>query len=246
MKLIPAIDLLDGCCVRLFQGDYEQVTRYRGDPVSLAQSYADAGADALHVVDLGAARDGSRRDWRVLEAICRAVSAPVQAGGGLRRALDLEAAFDCGVTRAVVGTRAVQDPEAVGRWLDRVGAERLCLALDVRFDGEGLEPMLATHGWRRDSGWTLWRLLERLYPAIRHVLCTEISRDGTLGGANETLYRQAVSRFPSIRWQASGGVAELGDLRAIADTGADACIIGRALLDGRFSLREARRCLRAA
>lgn len=245
MKLIPAIDLMDGTCVRLRQGDYKRVTSYGNDPVDLARAYADAGADALHVADLDGARDGRGGNASAIARICRAVTIPVQAGGGLRTGDDLGALFDLGAHRAVVGTVAVEAPDRVAGWMERFGAERVCLALDVRA-GDNASPMLATHGWRQQTDRTLWSLLEECYPQVRHVLCTDIGRDGMLAGANADLYTQAVKRFPGILWQASGGVGGAEDVRRVADGGAAACILGRALLDGLLTVEEARQCLRAA
>lgn len=245
MKLIPAIDLMDGACVRLRQGDYDRVTRYADDPVALARGYEAAGADALHVVDLDGARDGRGANAQAIAGICRAVTIPVQAGGGLRSGNDLRSLFDLGVHRAVVGTVAVEDPARVAGWMARFGAERICLALDVRGAGNP-EPLLATHGWRRQTDRSLWSLLEADYPEARHVLCTDIARDGMLAGANADLYAEAARRFPSIHWQASGGVGGAEDVRRLAGTGAAGCILGRALLEGLLTVEEARQCLQSA
>lgn len=245
MKLIPAIDLLEGACVRLAQGDYERVTRYPASPIELARRYRDAGADALHVVDLDGARDGRSANAAVIADMAAGLRIPVQAGGGLRSGDDLRRLFDLGVRRVVVGTAAVAEPDRVRGWMARFGAERICLALDVRLDDDGY-PRLATHGWREQTDLSLWDLLAREYPEARHVLCTDIARDGMLVGANAGLYAEASRRFPAIQWQASGGVSGADDLSRLAAAGAGACVLGRALLEGRLTIEEAVQCSRVA
>lgn len=236
---------MGGECVRLAQGDYERVTRYAADPVMLARGYQEAGADALHLVDLDGARDAGGANDDVVQRICSLISLPVQVGGGLRSGDDLARLFDRGVRRAVVGTVAVEDPERVRGWMARFGAERICLALDVRI-GDDDVPLLAVRGWRRQTDRSLWALLASEFPEARHVLCTDIARDGMLAGPNTALYEEAARRFPSIQWQASGGVTDGADVAELLAAGASASILGRALLDGRLTIKTARQCLQNA
>lgn len=245
MKLIPAVDLLEGGCVRLQQGDYGRVTRFDADPVELARAHGADGADALHLVDLDGAREGRGVNDAVIRDICAAVAIPVQGGGGVRDEDDVARLFDLGVHRVVVGTLAVERPDRVRGWMSRFGAERIVLALDVRLDESG-DPRLATRGWRHQTERLLWELLEREFKEARHVLCTDIGRDGMLEGANADLYAEAVRRLPHVYWQASGGVSGEPDIRRLAAAGAAACILGRALLEGRLSVKGARRCLPGA
>ena len=246
MEVIPAIDLLNRQCVRLFQGDFSQVTVYSVDPIELARSYRDAGLRRLHVVDLDGARTGSPQNMDLITAMAGHVGLAVQAGGGLRdidRALALRAA---GADRVVVGSIAAEKPDTALEWLDRLGAEHLVLAFDVRVTGKE-DPAVLTRGWVRESGNSLWALLESFCArGARHFLCTDVAQDGTLAGPNLTLYRECTRRFPGASVIASGGVGSLADLRDLAQTGAAAVVTGKALLDGRLTLGEIESFSRAA
>jgi phosphoribosylformimino-5-aminoimidazole carboxamide ribotide isomerase len=246
MEVIPAIDLLNGQCVRLYQGDFSRVTLYSADPVELARRYRDAGLRRLHLVDLDGARTGSPRNMDLIAAMASQVGLAVQAGGGLRdidRALALRAA---GAERVVVGSVAAEMPDTALEWLDRLGAEHLVLAFDVRV-AENEDPVVLTRGWVKDSGSSLWGLLDRFCGrGARHFLCTDVAQDGTLAGPNLNLYRECARRFPAASIIASGGVGSLADLRQLAATGAAAVVTGRALLDGRLTLEEIESFSRAA
>ncbi len=247
MKLIPAIDLLDGECVRLLHGDFDRCQIYDLKPASLAGQYAAAGAQWLHVVDLAASRDGVGADTRPLFALLGACSQQVQTGGGVRNGEDVRARLDAGASRVVVGSVSGTEPERFSGWLKRFGAEQLVAALDVRFDapsnsesGDRGVPQVRTHGWTKSSGKSLWELLDFYRSSgLKHVLCTDIGRDGAMTGPNKALYREFNRRHPEIRVQASGGVSSLDDLRALVDTGADSAISGKALLDHKFTVEEA-------
>ena len=236
-EIIPAIDLRGGQVVRLKQGDYAQQTTYAADPRTLAKRYADAGARWLHLVDLDGARSGQLDNLAMIQSIA-ADGMAIQAGGGVREEADLQRLFDTGVQRVVLGSVAIRDPERVAEWLAKYGAERLTLALDTRrIDG----------GWSLPSaGWTEaeTRTLDELAPwyaerGARHLLCTDIDRDGMLAGFNLDLYRHLAGSVPTLAVQASGGVRSLDDIRAAREAGAQAVILGRALLEGRFTVREA-------
>ena len=246
MEVIPAIDLLNRQCVRLFQGDFSQVTVYAADPIELARRYRDAGLRRLHVVDLDGARTGSPQNMDLITAMAGQVGLAVQAGGGLRdieRALALRAA---GAERVVVGSIAAEKPDTALEWLDRLGAEHLVLAFDVRVTGNE-DPTVLTRGWVKDSGSSLWTLMERCCArGARHFLCTDVAQDGTLAGPNLNLYRECSRRFPGAAVIASGGVGSLRDLHELAQTGAAAVVTGKALLDGRLTLEEIESFSRAA
>jgi len=245
MEVIPAIDLLDGAVVRLLKGDFDQVTRYKEDPVALARRYLAAGLTRLHAVDLDGAKTGEPINMPVIAAFAGA-GLRVQAGGGIRDLKRLQALLDAGAERAVIGSVAVDDPDTVSRWIDKVGATRIVLAFDVELDAAGT-PQAKTHGWTRGSGISLWDLLERYAPTgVRDVLCTDISRDGTLEGPNTALYRTCTERYPAFRFIASGGVSGAADLPALAATGAAGVVSGKALLDGRLTLEEIEQFLRDA
>jgi phosphoribosylformimino-5-aminoimidazole carboxamide ribotide isomerase len=243
MILYPAIDLREGRVVRLRQGDYGAETRYEDDPVALAAAYAAAGARWLHLVDLDAARSGRFANLALVERIARETGIAVQAGGGVRGADDVATLLDAGVARVVVGSVAIRDPEVVIAWLERFGPERLCAALDTRAGEDGVY-RLPVAGWTEDTGRTLYRLLDRYTQgsALRHVLCTDIARDGMLDGPALGLYEAVRARYPDIALQASGGVAALADLAALRKVGVAGAIVGKALLDARFTVAEALAC----
>ncbi len=245
MEVIPAIDLLDGGVVRLYQGDFEQVTEYVRDPVDLARQYADAGARRLHVVDLDGAKSGEQSNLPIIERLAR-LDIELQTGGGIRDLAGLRRLIDAGVQRGVVGSAAVKQPDLVDAWIDAVGAEHLILAMDVRLDDDG-EPEVLIDGWTAGSGQRMWPLVERyLEVGAREFLCTDIAKDGTLQGPNVELYRACVERFPTAEFIASGGVSCVRDLETLDATGVARVVTGKALLDGRLTLEEIRQFSRAA
>ncbi|MCJ7558806.1 MAG: 1-(5-phosphoribosyl)-5-[(5-phosphoribosylamino)methylideneamino] imidazole-4-carboxamide isomerase [Gammaproteobacteria bacterium] len=236
--MIPAIDLKDGRCVRLFKGEFEQVTRYEQDPLKLATAYREAGCKLLHVVDLDGARDGRPVNEKIIRSLGTVPGLALQVGGGLRNEALVEAVLESGVSRVVLGSVAMVRPQAVADWLLDYGIGRVVLALDVRLDLGGV-PRLASHGWTRETGQDLWSALEFFVKAgLRHVLCTDIDRDGAMTGPTLDLYRQCVARYPKVAFQASGGVRHVGDLGALEDVGVHAAIVGKALLDGNIKLEE--------
>jgi phosphoribosylformimino-5-aminoimidazole carboxamide ribotide isomerase len=245
MELLPAIDLRDGRCVRLLYGDFAQETRYAVDPVALAVQYRELGARWLHVVDLDGAKRGAPVNLPLIRRMRDAAQVDVQLGGGIRTRASLEQALEV-ASRAVIGSLAVSDPDLVASWLAELGPEHLTLALDVRLAADGT-PLIATHGWTQASTLTLAAAIERYSAAgLRHVLCTDIDRDGALTGPNVALYRDCVRRWPAIQFQASGGVRDLADLTALTDAGVAATVSGKALLEGRLKPEEIRPFLRGA
>jgi len=245
LEVIPAIDLLDGTIVRLFQGDLDQVTQYARDPLELARQYADTGVRRLHVVDLNGARTGEPTNLPIIESLA-AAGIEIQAGGGIRDLARLNALFDAGVARAVIGSLAVENRSEVTRWMSVVGAERVILAVDVRLD-ENHEPEVLTHGWQNSSGQLLWPLVDYyLEHGATEFLCTDIARDGTLQGPNLQLYTACATLFPHAEFTASGGVSNLADLEALDRTGITRVVTGKALLDGRLTLEEIKQFSRAA
>jgi phosphoribosylformimino-5-aminoimidazole carboxamide ribotide isomerase len=238
MLLIPSIDLRAGRCVRLLQGDFAAETRYELEPHALLARYRQLGARWLHIVDLDAARDGTRINRTLIHRLAAQRTLNLQVGGGVREAADVEELLAHGVARVVIGSAAVERAPHVADWLSCFGPERLCVALDVRLDAQGV-PRVQTRGWQQDSALSLWEALPPLCAAaVKHVLCTDIARDGALAGPNIALYREALRRFPQILWQASGGIASGADLRALAEAGVPAAISGKALLEERIPLAE--------
>lgn len=231
MKLIPAIDLRDGKVVRLHQGDFARQRDFAIDPLALARRYRDAGADWLHVVDLDGARAGKPCALALLPDIV-ATGLNVQWGGGVRRREHVDALLDAGAARVVIGSVAAREPALFAHWLYELGGERLCLALDVRVAEDGA-CRIAVDAWRRVANDGLDALLPGFIDAgLRHVLSTDIARDGTASGPNLALYRQLARDWPRLDWIASGGVRDVGDLDALAGTGVAAVVAGTALLDG--------------
>jgi phosphoribosylformimino-5-aminoimidazole carboxamide ribotide isomerase len=245
MELIPAIDIREGRCVRLLRGDFDRETRYELDPVELAVRYREAGARWLHVVDLDGAKRGESQNLAVVERMRDASGLKIQLGGGLRTRAGLGRALST-ADRAVIGSLAVTEPATVAAWLDELGGERLTLALDVRLGPDGT-PTVATHGWTKASAVTLAEAVERyLAHDLRHVLCTDIDRDGALSGPNLELYADCVRRWPQIAFVASGGVRDARDLTALARIGVAGAVSGKALLEGTLTPEEMKPFLPAA
>lgn len=241
--IIPAIDLIDGCVVRLHQGDYGARRDYGEDPLARLQRYQASGAQLLHIVDLTGAKDPkARRQIPLLRELLGNLSIPVQTGGGIRSADDVRSLLDAGAARVVVGSAAVKRTDEVAGWMKTFGADKLVLALDVRINKAG-NAEVAVSGWQENSGVLMDDLIRAFEPAgLRYVLTTDISKDGTLAGPNTALYAKLAQTFPNIDFQASGGIGSLDDIRAVSHTGAAGVIVGRALLEGKFTLEEAIEC----
>jgi len=239
MQLIPAIDLLQGEVVRLRHGDFSECTTYDVSAAQLAKDYCEAGAEWLHVVDLAASRDGDAADSQPLFRLLGAAPQRVQTGGGVRAEEDIRLRLDHGADRVVVGTLCITHPEKVIQWLKVFGSQRMVAALDVSHDKMGI-PWPRTHGWTENSRQNLWEVLDHLTGrGLEHLLCTDISKDGAMGGPNLELYRQLIRRYPDLQVQASGGVSGLRDLAELRQTGVAAAITGKALLEGCFTVPDA-------
>ncbi|HEM8304583.1 TPA: 1-(5-phosphoribosyl)-5-[(5-phosphoribosylamino)methylideneamino]imidazole-4-carboxamide isomerase [Providencia rettgeri] len=240
--IIPALDLIDGTVVRLHQGDYAKQTDYGNAPLPRLQQYEKEGAKLLHLVDLTGAKDPQKRQIPLLKKLLAGVSVPVQVGGGIRSEDDVKALLEAGATRVVIGSTAVTKPELVKTWFETYGGEAIVLALDVRINAEGVKE-IAISGWQENSNLTLEQAIEIYQPyGLKHVLCTDISKDGTLTGSNVNLYQEISQKFPDIAFQASGGIGNLDDIAAIPASGAAGVIVGRALLEGKFTVTEAIEC----
>ena len=230
IQLIPAIDLIDGRCVRLSQGDYDTKKEY-GDPVEMALRMEDMGVSRLHLVDLDGAKSRHVVNDRVLRDICRRTSLTVDFGGGIKTEDDLEKVFDAGAAMATAGSIAVTDPDSVGLWIEKYGAERIVLGADVR-DGK-----ISINGWKEDSALELMPFLEGYRrQGLQHVLCTDISKDGMLQGPNTALYKSIMAQWPDCRLIASGGVSSKEDIRALDEAGIPAVVFGKAIYEGRIDL----------
>ena len=240
--IIPAIDLIDGKVVRLYQGDYGQQTTFDLSPLAQLQSYQDQGANWLHIVDLTGAKEPAKRQTTLIAKLTAGLNANIQVGGGIRTEEQVAELLSLGVKRVVIGSLAVKEPELVKGWFNKFGSEAICLALDVNINQSG-EKIVAVSGWQSGGGKSLESIVEDFSQVgLKHALVTDISRDGTLTGANTALYRELSSRYPDIAWQASGGIATLEDVAAVRDSGAAGIIIGKALLINQFNVAEAIQC----
>lgn len=238
MIVYPAIDLRDGVCVRLMHGRFDQVTRYDDNPAARLAAFAASGATWAHIVDLDGAEAGRAVQHGLIGELAKAVDIRIQSGGGVRTAEDVATLIDAGVARVVVGSLAVSQPETVADWLRRFGPDRITLAIDVKADGDRYVPALK--GWTQAAEVDLWAALDRYPPMLaRHLLVTDVGRDGALTGPNLDLLGQIVRRRPDLAVQASGGVAALSDLSEAAAIGCNGAIIGRALYEGRFTVDQA-------
>jgi phosphoribosylformimino-5-aminoimidazole carboxamide ribotide isomerase len=246
MWLIPAIDLKAGRCVRLYKGDFAEETRYSIEPQELLLKYQQLGAEWLHVVDLDGAQGAGKDNRDIILSLAATGSIKLQVGGGLRNTVAVAQMLDGGATRVVIGSAAVSQVEQVQAWMQHFGPERLTLAFDVRI-AAGDEPRVTVQGWQQQSDVTLWAAVQPyLSCGLKHVLCTDVDRDGALGGPNVELYGQAVARFPQIEWQASGGIRDAADLSALHEVGAAAAISGKALLENLIPSGELQPFLRNA
>lgn len=238
MKVIPAIDLQDGKCVRLFKGDFNKTTEYSDDPVAIARQFAAMQTSDLHVVDLDGARSGAQQNHAIVTEIARSLELSIQLGGGIRDRDTVKMWLDAGVSRCVIGSQAVTEPGTVKDWLAQFGSDRIVLALDVNIDAAGI-PMLTTHGWTRPSNTSLYECIEEYQQhGLLHVLCTDVSRDGAMTGPNLELYASLIQRHPELQLQASGGVRNIEDLHTLRKLGVPAAISGRALLEGEITNSE--------
>lgn len=232
IQLIPAIDIIDGQCVRLTKGDYDQKTVY-GDPLHMAQQFERIGYKRLHVVDLDGAKSRHIVNSDVLRRISTETNLVIDFGGGIKTDDDLRIAFDCGAQLVTVGSVAVTHPDLFLRWVSEYGPDRLILGADVR-NGK-----ISINGWKEDSTEDLLPFLRRYVEAgVRNVLCTEISKDGTLAGPAIELYQSVMREYPSLHLIASGGVSSTDDIRALDRAGIPAVVFGKAIYEGRIDLEE--------
>ena len=232
IELIPAIDIINGQCVRLTKGDYDQKTVY-GEPLDMALEFERIGFQRLHVVDLDGAKSKHIVNENVLKAITTETRLTVDFGGGIKTDEDIEKAFAAGAAMVTVGSVAVTNPDSFMGWLEKFGAERIILGADVRHG------KISINGWKEDSGEDLLPFLQKYVDAgVRNVLCTEISKDGTLAGPAIDLYQRIMEAYPELHLIASGGVSSKEDIEALDAAGIPAVVFGKAIYEGRIDLRE--------
>jgi len=233
IELIPAIDIIDGKCVRLTKGDYDQKTIYRDSPAEVAKEFEQLGFKRLHVVDLDGAKSKHIVNVDVLRRITTETSLTVDFGGGIKTDEDIEKAFEAGASMVTVGSIAVTQPELFMGWLGKYGADRMILGADVR-NGK-----ISINGWKEDSTEDLLPFLRKYIDAgVRNVLCTEISKDGTLAGPAIDLYKQVMEVYPTLHLIASGGVSSIDDINALDRAGIPAVVFGKAIYEGKINLKE--------
>ena len=233
IELIPAIDLIDGKCVRLTKGDYDQKTIYNEDPISQAMEFQRLGFRRLHIVDLNGAKSKHIVNDAVLKAITQATDLIVDFGGGIKSTEDIEKAFMAGAHMVTIGSVAVTEPELFMGWLRKYGAEKIILGADVR------NGMVSINGWKEDSSEALLPFLEKYVSAgVRNVLCTEISKDGTLAGPATELYRKVMAQYPHLHLIASGGVSCNADIQQLDENGIPAVVFGKAYYEGKIDIKE--------
>ncbi len=233
IELIPAIDLIEGKCVRLTKGDYNQKTVYNDDPVEVARQFEQMGFNRLHVVDLDGAKSRHIVNDHVLRAITEQTRLVVDFGGGIKTQADIEKAFSAGAAMVTVGSIAVTQPQLFGDWLSRYGADRMILGADVR------NGMISINGWKEDSTQELLPFLKHyVEQGVKNVLCTEISKDGTLAGPAIELYRQVMAAYPQLHLIASGGVSSTDDIFALEHAAIPAVVFGKAFYEGRIDVQK--------
>lgn len=233
MYIIPAIDIIDGKCVRLTQGDYAQKTVYNENPLEVAKAFEAAGIQHLHLVDLDGAKASHIVNHQVLQSIAGNTNLQVDFGGGIKTDADIEKAFASGAHQITAGSIAVKSKETVVRWLQQYGAEKIILGADVK--GENI----AISGWQDDSGINLFAFLEEYVAlGVQYVICTDIAKDGLLQGSSIGLYKLILERFPDLKLIASGGVTSVSELIELRDAGLYGAIVGKAFYEGKISLEE--------
>jgi phosphoribosylformimino-5-aminoimidazole carboxamide ribotide isomerase len=234
--VIPAIDIIDGKCVRLTQGDYAQKKVYNEHPLEVAKAFEDIGVQRLHLVDLDGAKKGAVTNWKVLEAVAGKTKLVVDFGGGIKTAGDLKIVFECGAALATIGSIAVKEPELFHGWIEEYGADRIFLGADVK------EEKIAVGGWLETTPLSVFDFLEQhTARGVKHIFCTDIAKDGLLQGPSIPLYQKILERFPRINFVASGGVSKAQDMEELREIGCSGVIVGKAIYEGNITMDELKR-----
>ena len=233
MTIIPAIDIIDGKCVRLTQGDYAHKKVYNENPVEVAKSFADAGFKRLHLVDLDGAKAGKIINYKVLENIANAVKIEIDFGGGIKQKADVELVLNSGAKYATIGSVAVKNENVFTEWIDEFSANKFLLGADVK--GENI----AVGGWLETTEINVFSFMEKyIAKGISDIFCTDVSKDGLLQGPSIDLYKKIIAKFPAINFIASGGVSSVSDLLELSKIGCSGAIVGKAIYEGKISLEE--------
>lgn len=233
MEIIPAIDIIDGKCVRLTQGDYAQKTIYNENPLEVAKEFEAAGLKRLHLVDLDGAKEGTVKNWAVLQNIAASTSLSIDFGGGIKQDKDLKIVFESGAAYATIGSLAVKQPDVFVSWLKDYGADKFLLGADVKSE------KIAVAGWLETTDIDIYDFLnDYVAQGVQQVFCTDVSKDGKLEGPSTELYKKIIEKFPSLYFIASGGVSSMDDLYALKEIGCSGAIVGKAIYEGRIKLSE--------
>ena len=231
--VIPAIDIIDGKCVRLEQGDYKKISLYHNEPLEVARQFEGAGLQRLHLVDLDGARSGSIKNWKVLERIAAKTSLVIDFGGGVKTEKDVEIIFNSGAVYTTVGSIAVKNEEEFMRWLLKFGADKFLLGADVRNE------KITVSGWQEETKIRVYDFIQKYFDhGVRRIFCTDVSKDGKLEGPSIDLYKNVISKFPGLFFIASGGVTSVKDLEKLKDIGCKGVIVGKAIYEKKISLSD--------
>lgn len=233
MQLIPAIDIINGKCVRLTQGDYDSVKVYNEHPLEIAKQFEDAGLTRVHVVDLDGAKAGAVRNWKVLESIASKTGLDIDFGGGIKTEKDVTIVLESGAKWATIGSIAVKDEDLFVEWIDKFGATSFILGADVK------DEKIAISGWLETTNIWIYDFIRKyLRHGLKQIFCTDVKKDGLLQGPSVKLYKDIITEFPSLHLIASGGVSSIKDLEELAAIGCNAAIVGKAIYENRISLKE--------
>lgn len=236
MQIIPAIDIIDGKCVRLTEGDYNQKKIYNEQPLEVAKAFEDAGLVRLHLVDLDGAKAGAVKNWKVLETIAGKTSLVIDFGGGIKKEEDVKVVFNSGAALATIGSLAVKNETEFVNWLLQFGADKFLLGADVKNE------KIAVGGWLETTDiWIYDFMAKYIHHGVQQIFCTDVSKDGKLEGPSLDLYKNIVSKFPDLYFIASGGVSNMDDLYALRETGCKGAIVGKAIYEGRITMDELKR-----
>ncbi|MBE6221042.1 MAG: 1-(5-phosphoribosyl)-5-[(5-phosphoribosylamino)methylideneamino]imidazole-4-carboxamide isomerase [Rikenellaceae bacterium] len=238
IEIIPAIDIIEGRCVRLSQGDYARTKVYDSSPVDMAKRYADCGVKRIHVVDLDGAKSSSPRNLKTLEKMAVGASVEIEWGGGIKSEESLRALFDYGATYAIVGSVAARTPELFAEWLRVFGGQKMVLGADVR------DSKVSVNGWQEDLGVTIEQLVDGFLPyGLSQVICTDISKDGMLEGPSFDLYTDLQSRYEGVDFTVSGGISSMADIERLNELCLRRVIVGKAIYENRITLKDIERWL---
>ncbi len=233
MQIIPAIDIIDGKCVRLTEGDYAQKKIYNEHPLEVAKEFEGAGLQRLHLVDLDGAKAGAVKNWKVLETIAGKTSLIIDFGGGIKQEDDVQIVFDSGAALATVGSIAVKDEVRFVSWLQQFGADKFLLGADVK------DEKIAVGGWLETTDIWIYDFIEKyINHGVQQIFCTDVSKDGKLEGPSTELYKNILLKFPTLHFIASGGVSSIKNLEELQNIGCTAAIVGKAIYEGRVSLSQ--------